>query len=850
MLAAQVAMGSGVNPASSSANGSQGTAQWSLRLLGGFELASVPAGERLALPGKRERLLLAYLALSPNGRASRRKLAALFWGDTAEEAALHSLRNCLSALRKALGDAERRTLSSQGEDIVLDLSAFDTDVLTFRRLAAYPDRAELEAAAELCSGDLLEGLGIESEEFESWRRTESVCHRDQSVEVLARLMAQFEVAGETERAIETGTRILELEPLHEMVARKLMRLYGRSGRRGAAIGVYRSLAAALRAEIGAEPEAETRALFADISRGTDDGGVATLPSAGRELTPPPQAAPHPEKPKQPLQARHVFASMVVSSEGRSYKVFAVLGVVLAGAVLAMFLWPQLRTPSRVISATQATSHATDTVTSLPRDVVTIAVVPFANLSGDASQEFFSDGITDEINTALAKVPGVNVVGRSSAFALKGQNKDARTVGQMLGVSHLIEGSVRKAGQGVRISAQLVRAHDGVELWSQGYDRNLTDIFVVQEEIATSIIGALRVPLALGNGENLVNNRSIDPDSYEKYLRGKALWLARGGVSAAIQERNLIEAATLLEGVVVKSPSYAPAWAFLSATYFDRASNSTDTGDIADARATVNEFRIKGEAAGQKAVQLDANLAVAYASLAVFAWSRSKPLEAEELFKKALALDPVDPNALAGYGFRIGSAGRWKEALDLVEKAHRADPFYPVVARGAPQYLWLNGQNESAIALAKTLRPADRAMYLALIYASMRRFDEAGDTLMELAAGDGNSNMAQAARLLRMNSAQLPSVEPLPRLLPPLSMLYFYLGDRERALLPYERMVDIGLVGGGIRGTAPVWHADFAPLRKTERFKALMRKAGHVEYWRAKGWPEQCHPTTGDDFECD
>jgi DNA-binding SARP family transcriptional activator len=240
-----------MNSALTSASGSQGRAQWSLRLLGGFELASPPGGERLGLPGKRERLLLAYLALSPNGRASRRKLTSLLWEETAEEAALHSLRNCLSVLRKALSDAQHRTLSSQGEDIVLDLSAFDTDVLAFRRLAAHPGRTELEAAAELCSGDLLEGLSIDGEEFESWRRTEATCHRDQWVDVLSRLMGQFEDAGETERAIETGTRILGFEPLHEGVVRRLMRLYGRSGRRGVAIGVYHSLAASLRGEVGA-----------------------------------------------------------------------------------------------------------------------------------------------------------------------------------------------------------------------------------------------------------------------------------------------------------------------------------------------------------------------------------------------------------------------------------------------------------------------------------------------------------------------------------------------------------------------------------------------------------------------
>jgi Transcriptional regulatory protein, C terminal len=117
-----------VNSALSSANGSQGTARWSLRLLGGFDLVSLPGRERLALAGKRDRLLLAYLALTPNGRVSRRKLISLLWEDTAEEAALHSLRNCLSAVRKALGDAKHRILSSQGEDIVLDLSALDTEV--------------------------------------------------------------------------------------------------------------------------------------------------------------------------------------------------------------------------------------------------------------------------------------------------------------------------------------------------------------------------------------------------------------------------------------------------------------------------------------------------------------------------------------------------------------------------------------------------------------------------------------------------------------------------------------------------------------------------------------------------
>ena len=215
-------------------------------------------------------------------------------------------------------------------------------------------------------------------------------------------------------------------------------------------------------------------------------------------------------------------------------------------------------------------------------------------------------------------------------------------------------------------------------------------------------------------------------------------------------------------------------AFLGAIYFGLAANSATTADIADARAVANEFRIKGEAAAQKSAQLDSNLAVAYNDLAVFAWSRAKPLEAEELHKKALALDPVEPSVLGAYAIRLSSAGRFKEGGGLAERALRADPFYPNVARETVQDRWLNGQNESAIALAKTLRLSDRATWLALIYSSMRRFGEAADALMELADGDAHSYAAEAGSLLRMAPAQLPSATELPRLPPALSMLYLYL----------------------------------------------------------------------------
>src|SRR5882672_11964853 len=280
-------------------NGTEAPARWSLRLLGGFELGVFPCGERAASLGKRERVLLAYLALSPKGSQPRRKLAALLWGDATDETLLDNLRACVWKLRKALGDTEHGFIASEGEDIVLDAAAFDVDVLAFRRLAAQSGRSELEAAANLCFGEFLDGLDIDSEEFESWRRAEGARCRDQTVDVLNRLMTQWGESGESERAIETGLRILRIEPLHEAAIRRLMRLYGESGRRGAAVQLYRTLADALKAELGAQPEAETRAVFAELVRGGEDITAAAALAAPTAVAAAPAAADSKPPPVSP-----------------------------------------------------------------------------------------------------------------------------------------------------------------------------------------------------------------------------------------------------------------------------------------------------------------------------------------------------------------------------------------------------------------------------------------------------------------------------------------------------------------------------------------------------------------------
>ena len=491
-------------------------------------------------------------------------------------------------------------------------------------------------------------------------------------------------------------------------------------------------------------------------------------------------------------------------------------IVSALLVLISLVFYAVVRPVEVAHPTTAVQEASVTAARVaaasPKGAISVVVLPFTNLSGDASQEFFSDGMTEEITSALAKVADLRVVARTSAFEFKGKNLDIRTMGQQLGATHLIEGSVRKSGNRLRITAQLIKADDGTHIWAEDYDRELTDVFAIQEDIARAITASLHMTLALKPGENLVNNRTIDSESYEQYLQ------AKGIVQNRTVDPKVPQAVTLLKKVVTRNPNYAPAWAELGLAYF--FTNIAGDKPLDEVRKLANELRVKGDAAARRALQTDANSAMAYEVLGNFAWSHGEPLAADEFFAKGLALDPLNVNVLDAYSVRHATAGRLKEALAAVEKARLVDPLYPTVVLNLAVERWLDGQNDSAIALAKTLRPALRAFVLADIYASMGRFAEAADSLMEI-AGDPKSDAATAARLLRTAPATTAAPDKLPATI--YEFIYLYLGAPERALNFYQRRAETGSLNTIV--LASVWHRSYAPARRTERFKALMRKAG-------------------------
>lgn len=796
------------------------TARWSLRLFGGFELKE-PGGARTALPGKRERALLAFLALSPKGRQSRRKLAALLWGDASDETLLDNLRTCIWRLRKALGEAGHRLLASDDEDIVLDIAAFEIDALTVRRLAMASDRGSLQAAAGLCDGEFLAGLELDSEEFESWRRLEAARHADLAIDISFRLMRLLTESAQTDKALEAGARILALDPLHEATARHMMTLYAQSGRRGAAIQIYRGFAAALQADADTQPDAETRRLFARIANSQAETETV-LPA----LTGLPSEEPGNGRPVISAARRHRMGLV------------SLMAVLLVG--LALFL-------VRLAPATAPPSHRMAQRAAVAKQhlPVTVAVLPFDNLSNDPSQRYFSDGMTEEISAALAKVPGLQLVARSSVFQLR-DSREVRQLGSALGARYVIEGAVRKKDNRVRITARLVRTQGGVSIWSDSYERELTDIFAIQEDIATAIADALRVSLGLASGRHLVSNRQIDPQSYEQFLRARPLMRARfTGVPQAID---------ILEPLVARNPDYAPAWAVLASCYAMMPAFLSPY-QVAERRRRIQIFWPKAEKAAHRALQLDPGLPDAYFALARMETLRGRPLMAENLLAKALALDPNYPDALALQVEIFANMGWQRQALETAHRLGALEPYVPTWKEDAAEVMWENGQTATAIEALKSLieRPAGPTS-LAMMVASEGRYRDAAAILETAlrkpdALPSGWPDMFRTAADLLKKAPAKVALPARPSSLDRAGFVYLYVGAPARALDMYEDTIKSGLAGGQGNSFSYLWHASYAPVRASERFKSFARNAGMVDYWRQRGWPDRCRPIDADDFVC-
>jgi serine/threonine-protein kinase len=453
----------------------------------------------------------------------------------------------------------------------------------------------------------------------------------------------------------------------------------------------------------------------------------------------------------------------------------------------------------------------------------IAVLPFANLSGDPANQYFSDGLAEELINALAGVEDLKVAGRTSSFALRDQSLDLRTIGDTLGVEAVLEGSVRRSEDRVRITAQLIDAETGFDLWSEEYDRDITDIFRVQEELAASIVRAL-IPRLGGGAEELYRGGTSNVQAYDLYVAGRQKWYTR-------RVPLLWEAVDDFEAAVALDPEFALGWSGLA--------DAIDALAFRDSRGQALVPRAKQ--AAQRAVLLDPGLAEGWASWGVLAAEADRDWTTAELaLKRAIALKPSYAGARAWLGDMLRYEGRVKEAIEQQRIALELDPLSPVLnttlgvslaalgefeesrfqyertlAQGGEQttahsalLLWgpqmgvpREEMAEHAVGFARAMGAADPEVARVLGYAIAN--DRADDALLTEAREAISTLIADSVFTVRQ-----------------IASLYAGLGDEEAALEWLERASE-GDLSLGLVGIDPA----LDPLRGNPRMQALMDELG-------------------------
>jgi TolB-like protein/Tfp pilus assembly protein PilF len=497
------------------------------------------------------------------------------------------------------------------------------------------------------------------------------------------------------------------------------------------------------------------------------------------------------------------------SDERAPKKHVWIYVVVIGAALSIALFFLGRYTAGNSASAARTEAATDK---------SIAVLPFENLSDDKNTAYFSDGITEEILNALAQIPNLKVAARRSAFQFKGNDLDLRKIGQILGVAHILEGSLQKAGDQVRINVQLVDVQNGLQAWSEKYDRKLDNVFAVEDEIAKAIATKLRVQLTGGGGQPLVVDSTNNPQAHELYLRGLTLLAARGP--------GLRDASDLFQQAVKLDSGYAQAWGALSVTELLLPSYGL---------ASFEDALSRGESAAQRALSLDPNTASAYIAVGVANSIRFRWPEADQALRRALVLAPGNAEAVNQYAQFLAAVGQLEPSLSEIERAQQLDPLSPIIGvihAGALAALRRDDAAEAQIKSVLAAHPEFQAAHnwAASQYIDRKMYPEAETQLRLLAKLSGQNEDAKELLARGMADptqrvAAVNSLETSPEnanIRQDAIWYAFYLvslGERDRALDELEIYADKHNSGF----TAWLWNRGFDPLRNDPRFKAVLAK---------------------------
>jgi len=599
-----------------------------LTLLGGFALESGD-GKALALPTRKDRLLLAYLALSAGKPQTRDRLAGLLWGDRAETQARDSLKQALAGIRQAFRQAGLDPVHADRDSVTLLPDGIAVDAVDFARLAA--EAGACVRSAALYRGDLLDGIDGVTAEFEEWLRPERQRLGALAARVVEELALPGAPAAAADEAIRLGNSLLARDRLCEPVYRALMQVHARRGERTEALKLYAACRDALKQDLGVAPDARTEELYRDI------------------LT---------DRPSVPSPASAVERAPVRPS---------------------------------------------------------IAVLPFGNLSGDADLGHLSDGISEDIITGLGRFRLFFVIDRHSSSALSQQTADVAEIGRRLGVGYLVQGSLKRLGDGVRITVRLIDAGSRAQLWGEAYDSPLSDILAVPDKVTGAIVSTLhsRVESSLTQQ----SRRKPTLAAYECLLRGIKHLRSYGP-----QDNN--RAVEFFQQAVDLDPDYALARAYLALA--NVVLHNYQSAPDAVLRQALSLASIAVEMDGEDG-QCHGILGTIYGVCGDFH-------NEEQHYRRAIALNPNDANAIASLGGVLALLGRQQEGIDYIREAMRLNPYHPEwywVDLGSVLYM-ARRYDDAIEAYRHRTRPGYWVMSrLAACYAQLGRQTEATAAVAEV-----------------------------------------------------------------------------------------------------------------------
>jgi TolB-like protein len=465
----------------------------------------------------------------------------------------------------------------------------------------------------------------------------------------------------------------------------------------------------------------------------------------------------------------------------------------------------------------------------------VAVLPFVNMSDDPGNEYFSDGLTEELLNLLADVRGLRVPSRTSSFAFKGKNVDITVIARELGVNHVLEGSVRKSGDHIRVTAQLIDIKTDTHLWSETYDRKLADIFEIQDDIAGRIVAVLRQSLGSRGELPQRTQPTDDMQAYELYLQGLELFRRRADSMAG--------AVDLLKQAVARDPDFAAAWAALSAVYVVQFDYTPDM-DIQSSLALARP-------AAERALVLDPGSSLAQAVMGISSVLSRPPqwAQAFEQFEAGIAGHPRDATLRQWYGQGLLQAGYLEAGQMQLLAAYRQNPASGVISDALGMAYMLTGGLDKAVGYfnrAIALGHASGLDHLRLLYFKMGLSDRVLAPMPELARAipadwwsalvAAKQDPTGARELIRLTddyrSGYLPSAAVFDEGLADLGLLESF-SDSIRA-----RYVSVN------DPFTALWYPWNMALRQTPEFQGLMRDVGLLDLWRIRGFPDLCKEDAG------